>query len=126
VDRHDVYTLARERVQIHRQCGGESLALARAHFRNLAIVKGDAAYHLHIEVPHAEDSFTGFAHNGERLRQQVVQRFTLLKALPELCRLALESVIAQLFELGLQCIDLRDLTTILLQYAVVTTTEKRF
>ena len=43
-----------------------------------------AADHLHVEMAHAEYAATGLAHDGECLRQQVIQRFALFMAAAEL------------------------------------------
>ena len=52
VDGHHMDTLAREGVQEHRERGDEGLALARRHFRDLALMQGDAADQLDVIVDH--------------------------------------------------------------------------
>ncbi|MNC88809.1 hypothetical protein D3C83_46710 [compost metagenome] len=47
-------------------------------------MKHDTADHLHVEVPHPERAFRGFAHGGEGFRQDVVERLALRELLAEL------------------------------------------
>ena len=58
-------------------------------------MQGNAADHLHIEVPHLQDPLAGLTHNGKGFRQHVVQRFASSKALLELGRLGLQFGIRQ-------------------------------
>ena len=74
---HDVDALALERVQVGGKRGDERLALAGLHLRDPALVKDRAADELHVEVPHVQHALAGFADDGERLDQQVVERFAL-------------------------------------------------
>src|SRR5690606_19319928 len=104
----------------------QGLTFARPHFRDLAVVQGDTAQHLHIEMPHTEYALAAFAHNGVSLRQKVVQGRALLQPLTKLNRLGSKLFIAQLGKLRFQFIDLCDLAPILFKYAIVTTAEKRF
>ena len=66
--------LAGQRGQVQRQRGGERFAFAGLHFGDRAMMQGDAAEQLHVEVPHVERAAAGFAHQGERLGQQCVER----------------------------------------------------
>ena len=74
VDRDDVHALAFERVEVGGQRGDERLAFAGLHFRDPAAVQHHAADELHVEVAHVEHAPAGFAHDGEGLRQHVVER----------------------------------------------------
>jgi hypothetical protein len=56
VDRDDVHALAGQGIEVHRQRGGERLALAGAHLGDLAVVQRHAAEHLHVEVAHLHDA----------------------------------------------------------------------
>ena len=62
-----------ERVQVARQRRDEGLALARLHLRDPPEVERGAAHDLYVEVALAEHPLAGFAHGGERFRQQVVE-----------------------------------------------------
>ena len=81
VDRDDVHALAFERVQIDGQRGDQRLAFTGSHFGDFAAMQNDAADQLHVEVPHVEDAAAGFAHDGEGLDQQVVERRALGESL---------------------------------------------
>ena len=102
---HNVNTLARQSVEVHRQGCGQRLAFTRAHFRNLAVVQRHAAQQLHIEMAHLHDTLGAFAHHGKRLGQQRIQRFPARNTVLELLRLGLQRRIVQLFKGWLQRID---------------------
>ena len=88
VDRDDVDALALERVEIGRQRRDERLAFAGLHLGDLAAVEDDAADELDVEVPHVQHAAAGLAHDGERFRDQVVERRSAGEPLPELGGLA--------------------------------------
>ncbi len=70
---------AGQRIEIHGQGSDECLALAGAHLGDFALVEHLTAHDLDVEMPHLQDAFTSFAHDGERLGQQLVeQRIGLL------------------------------------------------
>ena len=77
VHRDDVDALALEGVEIRRQRRDQRLALAGLHLGDLALVEHRAADELHVEVPHVEHAAAGFADDGERLGQQVVERLAV-------------------------------------------------
>ena len=95
VDGDDVNALAFERVEIGRQRRDERLAFAGLHLGDLALVQYGAADQLHVEVPHVEHAPAGFADDGERLGQQVVERLAIGEALPELGGLAAQLLVGQ-------------------------------
>jgi len=87
VDGDEVRAMAGERVQVQRQRRDERLAFARRHFGDFALVQHDAADQLHVVGHHvprllvarhhdlrSDEPAAGFAHRGERLRQQLVER----------------------------------------------------
>ena len=92
---HDVDALALERVQIGGQRGDERLALAGLHLRDLALVKHRAADELDVEVAHVQHAPAGFADHGERLDQQVVERFAFRQPRAELRRLGAQLLVGQ-------------------------------
>ena len=52
IDRHHVYTVAREGVEEYGERGHEGLAFTRCHFGNLSLGQHDAAEELHVVVYH--------------------------------------------------------------------------
>ena len=94
VHRDDVDALALERVQVGGQRGDERLAFAGLHLGDLALVQHAAADELHVEVPHVEHAAAGFADDGERLGQQVVERLALGEPLAELGGLRAQLLVA--------------------------------
>ena len=82
VDRDEVDARAGERIEIDRQRRDERLALAGAHFGDLAVVQRHAADQLHVEVAHLQHALAGLAHDGERLGQQRVERLALRATAP--------------------------------------------
>ena len=108
VDRDHVDALARERVEIDGQRRDERLALTRAHLRDASVVQAHAADELHVEVAHAEHAARSLAHDGERLRQQIVKRLAGREAFLELPRHAHELIIRQPLHLRLERIDAID------------------
>ena len=70
-----------QRIQVHRQRGGESFALPRAHFGNLALVQGHAAHKLNVKVAHFHDALGPLAHHGKGLGQQIVHSLSICQAL---------------------------------------------
>ncbi len=95
VDGDDVHAFAGERVEVGRERRDERLALAGAHFGDLALVQRDAADELHVEVAHAERAARRLAHHGERLGQQFVQRGPFLDACAQLIGLGAQLLVAQ-------------------------------
>ena len=95
VDGDDVHALAFKCVQIHRECRGERLALARAHLGDLALVEHRAADQLHVEVAHAHHPLAGLAADREGIRPQGGQRLALREAVAQNLRLCRELGIAQ-------------------------------
>ena len=123
VDRHHVHALAAQGIEVDRHGGGQGLAFAGSHFRNLAMVQGHAAEQLHIEMAHLHDALGALAHDGERFRQQGVQRLALRNPVLELLRLAAQGFVRQLLEPGFQRIDAHHAGTVLFEQAVVATAE---
>ena len=101
VDGHDVDAAAGEGVQVGGQGGCESLALARLHLGDLALVEHDAAHDLDVEVAQTERSLGGLADGGEGLGADVVKVVALGKQGLELIGLGPQGVVGELFEFGL-------------------------
>ena len=75
----------------------------------LPLVQDHAADHLHVVMPHAEEPPAAFAADGERLDQDVVERFAGLQALAELDGLLAQLLIGHRLVLRLQRVDRLDL-----------------
>ena len=75
VHRGQLRPLSGQALEVERQRGGQRFAFARLHFGDRTMVHGDAAQHLHVEVPHAHLAPPGLAHQGKRLGQQSIERF---------------------------------------------------
>jgi len=123
VHRDHVHALAGQRIQVHRQRGGQRLAFAGAHFGDLAVVQRHAAEHLYVEMTHLHDALGALAHRCKGFRQQGVERFALGHAVLELLRLGAQCVVAELLELGFERIDAFHRLAILLEQPIVATAE---
>jgi hypothetical protein len=62
-----VHAVAAKRIEIRRQGRDQRLALARAHFCDIAVMQDHAANQLHIERPQTELAPRGFPCNRKRL-----------------------------------------------------------
>ena len=94
VDRDDVHALARERVEVRREHGDKRLALAGLHFGDAPLMEHDAADELHAVGVEPDDAPRRLTDGRERLGQDVVERFAVLKALLELRRFGLKLRVA--------------------------------
>ena len=123
VDGDEVDAGAGQRIEIDRQRRDERLALARAHFGDLAVVQRHAADQLHVEMAHLQHALAGFAHDGECLGQQRVECFPVGAARLELRGLGLQRRVGQRGGRGLQRVDLPDDRAVLLQQPLVAAAE---
>ena len=97
VDRDDVHAPSGQRIQVCGQDRDERLALAGLHFGDAALMQHDAAHDLHPVRAHTEHAVGCLAADGERLRQQRVERLTGCVAILEFLRLCAKFLISQLF-----------------------------
>ena len=102
VDGHDVDAAAGEGVQVGGQGGCKSLALARLHLGDLALVEHDAAHDLDVEVAQTERALGGLADGGEGLGADVVELVAVGQQGLELVGLGPQALVGELFELSLQ------------------------
>ncbi len=123
VDRHHVHALARQRIEIGGQRGDERLALAGAHFGDLAVVQHDAADQLDVEMAHLQHALGGLADDRERLGKNRVERLAGGDARLERLGLRFQVVVRQRGDSGLERVDLPDRLRILLQQALVAAAE---
>ena len=85
----------------------------------------DAADHLHVVVPLAKGALGRLAHEGERLRQEIVERLAFAQALAELLRLRRHLLVGELLKLRLERVYLRlDQGAELLDLALVPVEER--
>ena len=101
VDCHDVNAAACERVQVRGKGGSESLALARLHLGDLALVEHHAAHDLDVEVAQTERALGCLPDGGERLGADVVEVVALGQQGLELFGLRPQGIVGELFEFGL-------------------------
>ena len=106
VDGDNVHTLAGQGVQVGGHRGHQRLAFTGLHLSNAGAVQHNAADNLHRVGLHAQHTPVGLAADGKGLRQQVIQRLALGKALLELGGLGLQLLIRQLAHLRLKGKDL--------------------
>ena len=123
IDGYDVDTLAGDAIEIDRQGRREGLALACLHFGDPPEVKGRAANQLFVIMTLAQHALGCFAHNGERLDQQIVRLFALIESRTEFTCLGLERVVAQHLDLGFHRVDIGDQCLEGLELAPFTTSE---
>ena len=119
VDRHDVYALAAQCVEVHRQRRGQGFTLTSAHFSNFPLVQRDTAHKLHIKMAHPEHALGGFAHHGKSLGQKIVQFLPLGQTILKFLGFAAQRLIRQLFQCSFHGIDARNSFAVLLQQPVV-------
>ena len=83
-----------QRVEVGRHGRYQRLALTSLHLSDVAHVQRSAAHYLNVEVPLIQDAAACFAYRRERLRQQRLERLTLVIARPEFRSLAAELLVA--------------------------------
>src|SRR6266446_2788553 len=105
VDRDEVDALARERVEIEREAGDQSLAFASLHLRDLSLVEDDAAHQLLVEVAKADRAPACLAAERKRLDQQLVEVVPLARLLAEPIGAYAQGAGVELLELWLESID---------------------
>src|SRR5205807_80641 len=98
-----------KRVQVERLRGDESLALARLHLGDVALVEDDPAHRLDVEDALSQGALAGLADCGEGLEDELVERLAVLQALPELGGLPGQGLVGELLEVGLEGGDVRRL-----------------
>ena len=111
--------LACQRVEVSGKGRDECLAFARLHLGDLAAVQHDAADQLHVEVPHVEHPPAGFADHRERLRQQIVERFSRRQPVTEFLRLLAKLDVRQFLDVRFLDVDLGDDRSQLLEVTLV-------
>ena len=95
VDRDDVDALARQRVQIGRQNGDQRLAFTGLHLGDSALMQDDAADDLHREGLHPQDAPGRLPCRRKGIGENIVQCFTVCKALLQFVGLAAQLFIGQ-------------------------------
>ena len=123
IDRDDMDTLAGKRVQVDRQRRRQRLALAGPHFRNFSVMQRHAAEQLHVEVAHPHDALGAFAHHGEGVCQQIVERFASGDPVPEGLRLGAQRIVAQPLQVHFHRVHALHRDPVLFEQAVIATAE---
>ena len=121
VDGDELRVPAGEGVEVERQRGDEGLALARRHLGDPALVEGDAADELDVEMHHvpgqlvvadddlaADQAAGGVLHGGEGLGQNLVEGFAGLQAGAKFVGLGAELLVGQRLVGLLELVDARD------------------
>ena len=98
----------RERVEHDGERRRQRLALAGLHLGDAAVVQDHPADQLHVEVAHAERALAGLAHDREALRQQLIERLAVARALAQRVHPLAQLGVALELELGLEGVDQRD------------------
>ncbi len=98
--------LARKGIQVQGHRRGKGLPFARLHLGDLALVEHNAPDELHVEGPHPHGSPCGLPDNGEGLRQDVVEGGPVCELLLEIGRLGPQLLVGELFDGGLEAVDL--------------------
>ncbi len=111
--------LAGQRVEVSGKGRDEGFALTRLHLGDLAAVQHDAADQLHVEVPHVEHPPASFADHRERLRQQIVERFSRRQPVTEFLRLLAKLDVRQFLDVRFLDVDLGDDWSQLLEVTLV-------
>ena len=93
VNGDDMHALARERIEVGGEGGNKSFALTGFHLRNASLMQDDAAEYLHGKVLHAKNTPRGLAAGGKRLGKNIIESFTVRKALLKPRRFRLEFLI---------------------------------
>ena len=96
VHRHHMDALAAQCIQIGRQGGHQSFALAGLHLGNTSLMQHNAAQQLYMVGTHAQHPVVCLTDGGKGFRQNIVFRFAVLQPLTELIRLCPQLLIRQL------------------------------
>ncbi len=75
IDGNDVHAFASQCIEVGGQRRNQGFTLPRTHFGDLAVMEHHTADQLHIEVPHAEHTLTGFTDNRKGFGQQGIECF---------------------------------------------------
>ena len=102
-----MHAFSSQRTQVGRHGRNQRLTFTGFHFRDLALVQGDAAHDLDMEGTHAQDTPRGLTDRRKRLHQDVVQGLALFEAVLELLGLGLQLLVRQGLEVLLHGINLR-------------------
>ncbi len=108
VHRDHVDALAFEGVQVGGQGRDERLAFARLHLGDPPAVQHHAADELDVEMAHVEHAPAGLAHDGERLRQHLIERRAAGHAVAELDGLRAQPGVIEAAHRALELVDARD------------------
>ena len=100
-----VNALARQRVQIDRQGRDQGFSFTGLHLGDFALVQHHSADQLDVEMAHVQGAAAGFARDGERLDQYIVERGALREFFLEFDGLMGELLVGELLDGGFQIVD---------------------
>ena len=115
VDGDQVHTTAGEGIQVHGQSSNKRFTFTCLHLGDFTLVQDNATDELNIVVTHLDPAPTSFTHNGEGLRQEVIERLPVARALAQLIHAHAQLGIGVLFELRLERRDQSDPSLIQLE-----------
>ena len=108
VDRHELGVPARQGIEVERQRRDQRLALARGHLRDLALMEGDPADQLDVEMDHvpgqlvladqdlpAKEAAGAIFDRGEGFGQDLVEGLAVFQAGHELIGLGAQLLVGQ-------------------------------
>ena len=107
-----------EGVEVDGERPDEGFAFPGLHLGHHPAMQDDPADHLDVEVPHLHGSAPGFAHHGKRLREELVQRLTVLHPQAELGGAGPQLLVALRLIARLELVDTGDRGTHLLDESV--------
>ena len=103
-----MHAAAGECIQIGGEGGDQRLAFPGAHLGDPALVEGDAAEQLDVEVAHVESAPAGLAHHRERFGEHRFERFPVTDPGAKGLRPRAKLVAGECGERRLQCVDALD------------------
>ncbi len=103
VDGDDMDAFFVERIQRGGQCCDQRFSFACFHFGDVSFVEGNSSDDLHIEVRLLERSRSGFAHEGEGLREEGVEGRSLLSLSLEFMDCFFDVGVGELLCFGSEC-----------------------
>ena len=95
----------RDSVEIGGESRHQRLAFTGLHFRDVAQVKCSSTHQLNVKVSKTESPLRCFAHRGESLGKQIVERFSCRVASAEFFGFSLEFLVSQVREIVFEEVD---------------------
>ena len=77
INGNHMHTLFRQCIKVGSQGCYQSFTFTGAHLGNSALMQGETADHLHIEMTHSHDATSGLSNHGKGFREQLIKGFAL-------------------------------------------------